>query len=74
MIKFIYFLSLWHATVLNFRKDINDMKGTIKDDTMVLLFLLRKQESIPVGCIPTAAVAATRCQYWRGSALEGFCS
>ena len=22
-----------------------------------------KQECIPVGCIPTAAVAATRCQY-----------
>ena len=33
-----------------------------------------KQECIPVGCIPTAAVAATRCQYWRGSASGGFCS
>ena len=23
-----------------------------------------KQEFIPVGCVPTAAVAISRCQYW----------
>ena len=26
----------------------------------------RKQECIPVGCVPTTAVAATRCQQWGG--------
>ena len=25
-----------------------------------------KQECIPVGCVPTAAVAAIRCQNWEG--------
>ena len=30
-----------------------------------------KQECIPVGCIPTAAVAATRCQYLVGVFLCG---
>ena len=24
------------------------------------------QECIPIGCVPTAAVASTRCQYWGG--------
>ena len=28
-----------------------------------------KQEYIPVGCIPTAAVATTRCQYQGGVSL-----
>ena len=27
---------------------------------------LSKQECIPVGCVPTAVVAATRCQYQGG--------
>ena len=25
-----------------------------------------KQDSIPVGCVPQASVATTRCQYWWG--------
>ena len=29
-----------------------------------------KLEFIPVGCIPTTAVAATRCQYWGVSVQE----
>ena len=27
---------------------------------------MKTQECIPVGCVPTAAVAITRCQYWGG--------
>ena len=27
---------------------------------------ITKQEYIPVGCVPTTAVTATRCQYWGG--------
>ena len=30
-----------------------------------------KQECIPVGCVPTAAVAAIRCQNWEGGLLGG---
>ena len=30
-----------------------------------------KQECIPVGCVPTAAVAAIRCQNWEGVLLGG---
>ena len=39
-------------------------KKSGKLDQQVKKYLL--QECIPVGCVPTAAVAATRCQYQGG--------
>ena len=29
----------------------------------------KKQENIPVGCVPPALVATTRCQYWCGEGV-----
>ena len=34
---------------------------------------VEKQECIPVGCVPPASVAATRCQYEGGSVWGGRC-
>ena len=42
--------SQWH-----YKLELADLKSE----------LIRKQECIPVGCVPTTALAATRCQYWR---------
>ena len=51
----------------NHRINSNDFQGPLR----FMVFLLHSQlqstqESIPVGCAPTAAVAATRCHYQRG--------
>ena len=42
----------------------------------MVMFLVKTSKSqvcIPVGCIPPALVAATRCQFWGVCVREGLC-